>query len=63
MIGNKIAQRTFVDRNLPHASALSACLMLAVLSPLIAILLSQGRVTGFLRGSNQDQQGVSDHET
>ncbi len=33
MIGNKIAQRTFVDRNLPHASALSALLALAVLLP------------------------------
>ena len=34
MIGNKIAQRTFVDRNLPHASALATLLMLAVLLPL-----------------------------
>ncbi len=33
MIGNKIAQRTFVDRNLPHASALSALLILAVMLP------------------------------
>ena len=31
MIGNKIAQRVFVDRNLPHASGLSALLTLAVL--------------------------------
>ncbi|MBN2452466.1 MAG: ABC transporter permease [Lentisphaeria bacterium] len=35
MIGNKIAQRTFVDRNLPHASALSALLTLAVFLPLV----------------------------
>lgn len=41
MIGNKIAQRTFVDRNLPHASALSACLMLAVLVPLLIVLALQ----------------------
>jgi spermidine/putrescine transport system permease protein len=34
MIGNKIAQRTFVDRNLPHASALATLLTLAVLLPL-----------------------------
>ena len=34
MIGNKIAQRVFVDRNLPHASALSALLALAVLAPI-----------------------------
>jgi spermidine/putrescine transport system permease protein len=37
MIGNKIAQRAFVDRNLPHASALSAVLTLAVLLPLVAM--------------------------
>ena len=35
MIGNKIAQRTFVDRNLPQASALSALLGLAVLVPMV----------------------------
>lgn len=35
MIGNRIAQRTFSDRNLPHASALSAVLTLAVLVPLL----------------------------
>lgn len=38
MIGNKIAQRTFVDRNLPHASALSALLTLAVMVPLMITL-------------------------
>jgi spermidine/putrescine transport system permease protein len=44
MLGNKIAQRTFVDRNLPHASALSALLALAVLLPSIAaIALDRGR--------------------
>ncbi|NCC50331.1 MAG: ABC transporter permease [Spartobacteria bacterium] len=41
MIGNKIAQRTFVDRNLPHASALSVILTLAVLAPLTAGMLMQ----------------------
>ena len=41
MIGNKIAQRTFVDRNLPHASGLSAFLTLAVLAPLLAVLILQ----------------------
>jgi spermidine/putrescine transport system permease protein len=39
MIGNKIAQRVFVDRNLPHASALAVVLILAVVAPLIAIVL------------------------
>ncbi len=37
MIGNKIAQRTFVDRNLPHAAGLSAFLTMAVLIPMMAI--------------------------
>ena len=37
MLGNKIAQRTFVDRNLPHAAGLSALLTVAVLIPMVAI--------------------------
>ena len=37
MIGNQIAQRTFVDRNLPHAAGLSALLSVAVLVPMVAI--------------------------
>jgi spermidine/putrescine transport system permease protein len=41
MLGNKIAQRVFVDRNLPHAAALSAVLILAVLAPFIAVLAIQ----------------------
>ncbi len=45
MIGNKIAQRVFVDRNLPHASGLSAFLTLAVLLPLAGVLLFQTRST------------------
>jgi spermidine/putrescine transport system permease protein len=39
MIGNKIAQRTFLDRNLPQASALSAFLALTVLIPLVVATL------------------------
>lgn len=35
LIGDKIAQCVFTERNLPHASALSAVLMLAVFIPLI----------------------------
>ncbi len=34
MIGNKIAQRIFIDRNLPQASALSSVLALVVLVPI-----------------------------
>lgn len=43
MLGNKIAQRVFVDRNLPHASALSALLTLAVLLPMMTVLFLPGR--------------------
>lgn len=43
MMGNKIAQRTFVDRNLPHASALTALLTLAVLVPMFGVLAMQRR--------------------
>jgi spermidine/putrescine transport system permease protein len=52
MLGNKIAQRVFTDRNLPLASALSAVLVLAVLAPLIAILVLQrkDRKTDFVIG-------------
>lgn len=43
MIGNKIAQRTFSDRNWPHASGLAALLTLAVLGPMMVTLMLQGR--------------------
>jgi spermidine/putrescine transport system permease protein len=41
MIGNKIAQRVFVDRNLPQAGALSVVLILSVLAPLVTVLVLQ----------------------
>lgn len=41
MLGNKIAQRTFVERNLPLASALSSLLALGVLLPMAAITFIQ----------------------
>jgi spermidine/putrescine transport system permease protein len=41
MLGNKIAQRVFVDRNLPQASALSVVLILSVLAPLLTVLVLQ----------------------
>lgn len=34
MIGNKIAQRIFIDRNLPQASALSSASSLMLLAPM-----------------------------
>lgn len=43
MIGNKIAQRALSDRNLPHASGLSALLTLVVLGPMMLTMLLQGR--------------------
>jgi spermidine/putrescine transport system permease protein len=46
MLGNKIAQRTFVDRNLPQASWLSAVLTLAVLAPMLFVLSQQRRKKG-----------------
>lgn len=41
MLGSKIAQRVFSDRNLPHASALGGGLMLAVLVPMLIVVLWQ----------------------
>jgi len=41
MIGNRIAQRTFSDRNLPHASALAAILAAVVLTPVVVMQLRQ----------------------
>lgn len=46
MLGNKIAQRTFVDRNLPQASWLSAVLILALLIPMILNLYLRSRRLG-----------------
>jgi spermidine/putrescine transport system permease protein len=43
MIGNKIAQRAFTDRNLPHASGLAAILTLTVLLPLVIALVMETR--------------------
>lgn len=41
VLGNKIAQRTFVDRDLPEASALSLSLAAAVLLPMMMIIWLQ----------------------
>lgn len=43
LIGDKIAQRVFADRNLPQASALSALLMFAVFIPLIGSYIYKKR--------------------
>jgi spermidine/putrescine transport system permease protein len=41
LLGNKISQRVFVDRNLPLAGGLSIVLILAVLMPLLVVLAPQ----------------------
>jgi spermidine/putrescine transport system permease protein len=46
MLGGTIAQRVFVDRNLPHAAGLAAILTLAVLLPLAGVFWLQGRRGG-----------------
>ena len=46
MIGNVIAQKTFTDRNLPAASAMSAVLILAMLIPLLFFLKGKKRGKG-----------------
>lgn len=43
MIGNKIVQRTFIDRNLPEASALSAMMALIILVPMAIFTFMQLR--------------------
>lgn len=43
VLGNKIAQRTFVDRDLPEASALALSLAAAVLLPMMLIIWLQAR--------------------
>lgn len=43
MIGNKIAQRAFINRNLPEAAMLAGALSLTVLLPLLIYLFSQNR--------------------
>jgi spermidine/putrescine transport system permease protein len=52
MLGSKIAQRVFLDRNLPQAAALSAVLVLAVLAPLVGVLVLQrkSKKAGILMG-------------
>jgi len=45
LLGNKIAQRVFVDRNLPLAGGLSIVLILAVLMPLLVVLALQRQGT------------------
>lgn len=43
MLGNKVAQRLFTDRNLPHAAGLSSLLTLLVVIPLVAVIFIRRR--------------------
>jgi len=43
MLGNKIMQRTFVERNIPEASALSLLLIATLMIPLIIVCVVQAR--------------------
>ena len=54
MLGNVIAQKTFTDRNLPAASALSAVLILCTLIPLLYFL------KGKKGGKNQEPKPVKE---
>lgn len=49
LIGNKIAQRIFVDRNWPHAAALSTLLMALTLVPLLYIFIASRKARGAAR--------------
>ncbi len=55
LLGNKIAQRVFVDRNLPLAGGLSIVLILAVLTPLLAVLALQRQAARTVPGSGEEQ--------
>jgi len=53
MLGNRIAQRTFVDRDLPQAAALSMLLALAVLLPSVLALTRSRRRTPGTAGAGE----------
>lgn len=64
MIGNKIAQRVFVDRNLPHAAALAGLLSMVVITPMLLVLLTrhpqaQPRQKPGKQGERSDNTGVT----
>lgn len=50
MLGNKIAQYVFIDRNIPRAGALSGFLILIILLPSLASLLKRGSERGRRQG-------------
>jgi spermidine/putrescine transport system permease protein len=56
LLGNKIAQRTFFDRNLPHASALSALLAAGVLIPLALLALAMRKRPNERGGVGSDRK-------
>lgn len=46
MLGNKIVQKTFVERNIPEAGGLTLILITALVIPLLIITFIQARVLG-----------------
>jgi spermidine/putrescine transport system permease protein len=55
LLGNKIAQRVFVDRNLPLAGGLSIVLILAVLTPLLAVLTLQRKAARVIPRNEEEK--------
>jgi spermidine/putrescine transport system permease protein len=55
LLGNKIAQRVFIDRNLPMAGGLSIVLILAVLTPLLAVLALQRKAARLVSGNGEEK--------
>ncbi len=53
MIGSKIAQRVFVDRNLPHAAALAGLLSMVVMAPMFIVLIARSPLEQGARRTGQ----------
>ena len=58
LLGDKIAQSVFTNRNLPHASALSALLMLAVFLPMVAIYWIKKVQDSKAKQKNEEKGGL-----
>jgi spermidine/putrescine transport system permease protein len=50
LLGNKIAQRLFTDRNLPHAAGLASLLTILVVVPMVVIIFVHRRRAAALAG-------------
>jgi spermidine/putrescine transport system permease protein len=52
MIGNKMAQRIFTDRNFPHACALASFMMITIILPLVVYMINRSK-------RKDDGEGIS----